>query len=77
MIAWAGEVRGAVKSALFLSHEIFAFPPVEPEGLPWVILEAMSARLPVVTTDQGAIREVVDDGETGFIAEPTVADVAG
>lgn len=67
---FSGEVSGEAKIRLFKDHDLFVFPPVEPEGLPWVILEAMSAGLPVVTTDQGAIREVVEHGRTGLIVDP-------
>jgi len=35
------------------------------EGLPYTIIEAMAARLPVVSTDVGGCRELVIDGETG------------
>lgn len=46
------------------------------EGMPLVLLNAMShARVPIVT-DIGGHREVVEDGVSGFIAEePTVASV--
>ncbi|HVB57110.1 MAG TPA: GT4 family glycosyltransferase PelF [Candidatus Acidoferrales bacterium] len=40
----------------------------ESEGLPWVILEAMAARLPFVGSDIGAHREVVKHGQTGLLA---------
>jgi glycosyltransferase involved in cell wall biosynthesis len=39
----------------------------EHEGFPNVVLEAMAARLPVVTTPAGDSAEVVQDGETGFV----------
>jgi glycosyltransferase involved in cell wall biosynthesis len=41
--------------------------PSHTEGHPWVILEAMSAGLPVVATDTGAIAETVEDGVAGFV----------
>jgi glycosyltransferase involved in cell wall biosynthesis len=40
----------------------------ESEGLPWVILEAMAARLPFVGSNIGAHREVVRHERTGLLA---------
>ncbi|GGE03524.1 glycosyl transferase family 1 [Aureimonas endophytica] len=40
------------------------------EGLPLVVLEAMAAGLPVVATLIGGTSEAVDDGVTGWLAEP-------
>jgi glycosyltransferase involved in cell wall biosynthesis len=39
------------------------------EGRPISIMEAMSAGLPVVTTNVGSIGDLVDDGESGFVVE--------
>jgi glycosyltransferase involved in cell wall biosynthesis len=39
----------------------------EMEGLPLVILEAMSQGVPIVAADVGGIPEAVVDGETGFL----------
>lgn len=41
--------------------------PSHSEGHPWVILEAMSAGVPVVATDTGAIAETVEDDVSGFV----------
>lgn len=40
------------------------------EGMPNVILEAMTKEVPVITTNVGGISEVIDDGKDGFLVEP-------
>ncbi len=40
------------------------------EGLPMVLIEAAFAGLPAVAADAGGVREVVLDGESGFVAPP-------
>lgn len=40
------------------------------EGLPNVIMEALAAGTPVVATDVGGVRELVEDGRSGVIVPP-------
>ena len=61
---------GEEKWRYFQKADLFVFPPRAPEGHPWVIVEAMAAGLPVISTDQGAIRESIHDSKNGFIVEP-------
>jgi glycosyltransferase involved in cell wall biosynthesis len=63
--------KGVTEKFQYLADaDIFVFPPREPEGHPWSLVEAMSAALPIISTDQGAIVESVLDGVNGFIVEP-------
>jgi glycosyltransferase involved in cell wall biosynthesis len=43
------------------------------EGMPYVLLEAISAGLPIVSTRVGGVTSCVDDGSNGFIVEPASA----
>lgn len=58
---------GEKKWESFANADIFIFTPNEPEGHPWVIVEAMAAGLPIISTNQGIIAEAVKDNLNGFI----------
>jgi glycosyltransferase involved in cell wall biosynthesis/O-antigen ligase len=50
-----------------LSHAELLVLTSQYEGFPNVILEAMAARLPVVTTPAGDAGRIVKDGQTGYV----------
>ena len=67
-VEFRGTVTGRNKTRLLQDADIFAFPTYYPmEGHPWVIVEAMASGLPIITTDQGCIKESVINDENGFI----------
>lgn len=52
--------------ALLAAFDIFCLSSVH-EGTPVTVIEAMAAGIPVVLTDAGAVRDMVSDGEEGFV----------
>lgn len=52
------------------SADVFVFPSYYREGVPRVLLEAGACGLPIVAADMPGCREVVRDGETGFLVPP-------
>lgn len=64
-----GWLSGDSKYTLYKQSEIFVLPSYN-EGLPLVVLEAIASKCVVVSTNVGAIAEVVENGRTGFIFSP-------
>ena len=49
--------------------DIFVLPSVK-EGFPWALLEAMSAKLPVIATVVGANPEIIENDKNGLLVPP-------
>lgn len=67
-VHYAGKKYGGEKEIAFSEADIFAFPTLN-ETFGLVNLEAMQFSLPVVSTIEGGIPDVVEDGKTGFLVE--------
>ena len=75
-VEWLGEVEEDEKRAHYAQALGVIYPPMD-EDYGYVTLEAMLSSKPVITcTDSGGPLEFVTHGETGFITEPTPADLA-
>jgi glycosyltransferase involved in cell wall biosynthesis len=58
---WVDDIAGLMRE-----WDIYAQPSLA-EGLGIAALEAMSMGLPVVASDVGGLREIIVDGETGYL----------
>jgi len=67
-----GEVAPNDVAGVMQACDLLALPSTM-EGLPYVIIEAMASRLPVVASDVNGIPEMIDDGDTGFLVPPADA----
>jgi len=58
------------KKATFLSRgDIFLFPSQYDEGMPYSLIEAMAAGLPVIATSMGGVPEVIENSVNGFLIQ--------
>lgn len=69
IVKFEGWVGGKKKIELLNNADIFILPSYT-EGLPISILEAMSYKLPVISTPVGGIPEVIEDGKNGILFTP-------
>jgi len=63
-----GGIYGNDKNKYFSEAQVFILP-TNFEAFPLVLLEAMEFSLPVISTEEGAIPDIIDNGKTGFVIE--------
>jgi glycosyltransferase involved in cell wall biosynthesis len=66
-VRYVGPVDDAQKNALLGQAAAFLMPILWDEPFGIVMAEAMACGTPVLGLDRGAVREVVEDGVTGFV----------
>jgi glycosyltransferase involved in cell wall biosynthesis len=68
---YIGPVSGNDRHKVFSDADLFVLPTNYPnEAQPLVVIEAMTAGLPVITTNIATLPEFVRDGETGWTCIP-------
>lgn len=65
IIQWFGV---GMPQKYFSDSDIFAYFSYE-DNMPIAIMEAMASGLPVITNEVGAVGELINNGQNGFIAE--------
>ena len=69
-VKYHGKKYGADKIVYFQNADIFVFPTFySGECFPLVLLEAMEYKLPLISTNNGAIEDIVIDEVNGFVCK--------
>ena len=68
-VLYVGEIAGEHKRRLFSQARALLMPIRWPEPFGMVMLEAMVCGTPVIAFPEGAARELVLDGQTGFLVD--------
>lgn len=75
LVIYNGKKFGSDKDAFLRNADIFVFPTYYPnECFPLVLLEAMQQGLPCISTMEGGITSIIDDGKTGLLVNRQDAD---
>lgn len=68
LIEYVGEVDDKQKAKLYRNAKGFLFPSQWHEAFGLVMVEALASGTPVVAFDKGAVPEIIEHGNNGFIA---------
>ncbi len=68
-VRFVGEIGGSVKLAVFAGARALLMPIRWEEPFGMVMVEALACGTPVIAFSEGAARELVCDGQTGFLVE--------
>jgi len=78
-VRFHGSLPEPAVADVLAAADVFALPSViapdgDMEGIPVALMEALAAGLPAVATRQSGVPELIQDGRTGYLAEPGDAD---
>ncbi|MBV5327335.1 MAG: glycosyltransferase family 4 protein [Chlorobium sp.] len=65
IVHFMGFVSGDILELAYKNADVLLLPSYR-EGFPYVVIEAMRAGLPIVSTSSGALETLVQDGITGY-----------
>ncbi|MCI4330456.1 MAG: glycosyltransferase family 4 protein [Thermoplasmata archaeon] len=77
-VRFCAEVSDAELPTYLCAADLFVFPSQNRlEGFGLAVAEAMASGLPVVTADMPGVREVIEPGKEGLLAEPLIGGDLG
>lgn len=68
-VKFLGKIKHEKVKERYRNSDLFILPSTIPENCPLTIIEAMSQGTPVITTNLGGQKELIEGGETGLLVE--------
>ncbi|MDW7775551.1 MAG: glycosyltransferase family 4 protein [Methanosarcinales archaeon] len=68
-IIYSGQVLNEELPYYYAIGDVFVFPSLGREGLPFVVLEAMACGMPVVGNNSGGVKEIINNHNVGILIE--------
>lgn len=75
-VQFIGEIGDCDKEKFLGEASALLFPIDWPEPFGMVMIEAMACGTPVLAFDRGSVREVIDEGVTGFVVQDVESAIA-
>ena len=69
-VTFSGRVDNRLIGSYYERIDLLVVPSVWPENSPVTITEAMASGIPVIASDMGGMRELVENGVTGLLVPP-------
>jgi glycosyltransferase involved in cell wall biosynthesis len=66
-VTFSGRLINPTEMGAFDASDIYCQPSVWQEACPIAVLEAMSAKVPVIASNTGGMPEIVQDGQSGIL----------
>ena len=73
IVRFTGKIGNEQIDGILQNTDVLILPSVWPENQPVTILEAMASGMPVIGSRIGGIPELIDDGVTGYLFNPSDA----
>jgi|GEM_PF-153323 len=77
LVKFVGLIERLKISQFYRRGKLFLFPLQWEEPFGLILIESMASGTPVVAFARGAVPEVIKDGQTGFLVNPSKADIRG
>ena len=69
-VEFTGWMRREEIPSVYASIDFILYPSIYPEGFGRIAVESMAAGTPIIASSRGGVKDIIDDGKTGFLLDP-------